>query len=80
MLGPLLLLIYINDLEINIKSSMKFFADDTMLYSIVYGEGLSALELNHDLQRIKECVHPGKMAFNPDPNTSCRNVMFTKEK
>ena len=31
-LGPLLFLIYINDLEINIKSNIKFFADDTMLF------------------------------------------------
>ena len=33
-LGPLLFLIYINDLEKNIKSNIKFFADDTMLFSI----------------------------------------------
>ena len=34
-LGPLLFLIYINDLEKNVKSNIKFFADDTMLFSIV---------------------------------------------
>ena len=34
-LGPLLFLIYINDLEENIKSNITFFADDTMLFSIV---------------------------------------------
>ena len=34
-LGPLLFLIYINDLERNIKSNSKFFADDTMLFSLV---------------------------------------------
>ena len=32
-LGPLLFLSYINDLEGNIKSNIKFFADDTMLFS-----------------------------------------------
>ena len=31
-LGPLLFLVYINDLERNIKSNVKFFADDTMLF------------------------------------------------
>ena len=31
-LGPLLFLVYINDLERNIKSNIKFFPDDTMLF------------------------------------------------
>ena len=30
-LGPLLFLVYINDLESNINSNIKFFVDDTML-------------------------------------------------
>ena len=34
LLDPLLFLVYINDLETNIKSNFKFFADDIMLYSI----------------------------------------------
>ena len=48
-LGPLLFLVYINDLEKDIKSNVKFFADDTMLYSVVKDPKLSASELNHDL-------------------------------
>ena len=51
-LGPLLFLIYINDLERNIKSNIKFFADDTMLFSIVNNPIISANELNHDLDII----------------------------
>ena len=41
-LGPLLFLIYINDLERNIKSNIKFFADDTMLFSIVKDPAIAA--------------------------------------
>ena len=48
-LGPLLFLIYINDLEKGIKSIIKLYADDTMLFSIVHDPLISASELNHDL-------------------------------
>ena len=36
MLGPLLFLVYINDISKNLKSSAKLFADDTSLFSTVY--------------------------------------------
>ena len=42
-------LIYDNDLEIGIKSKVKFFADDTMIYSVVHNPTLTASVLNHDL-------------------------------
>ena len=45
-LGPLLFLMYINDLERNITSNIKFFADDTMLFSIVKDPTISANDLN----------------------------------
>ena len=41
-LDPLLFIIYVNDLEKNIKSNGKFFADDTMLFSIVNNPAISA--------------------------------------
>ena len=56
-LGPLLFLVYINDLELNISSNVKFFADDTMLYSIVNDPTISAEELNGDLKVIKDWAY-----------------------
>ena len=53
-LGPLLFLVYINDLEKNIKSNVKFFADDTMLYSVVKDPDRTAAHLNHDLGVINQ--------------------------
>ena len=51
-LGPLLFLIYINDLEDGIKSNVKFFADDTSLFSIVQDPKVSSDMLQHDLNTI----------------------------
>ena len=56
-LGPLLFLVYINDLEKNIKSNVKFFADDTMLYSVVKDPLITAADLNHDLDTINKWAH-----------------------
>ena len=54
-LGPLLFLVYINDLEEGIKYSVKFFADDTSLFSIVRDPVITWFqlkELDHDLIRL----------------------------
>ena len=51
-LGTLLFLININDLEKNIKSDVNIFADDTMLFSAVNDPAIYANELNHDLKVI----------------------------
>ena len=56
-LGPLLFLVYISDLERNIKSNVKFFADGTMLFPIVKNPEISAIDLNHDLEVIHQWAH-----------------------
>ena len=78
-LGPLLFLIYINDLEKNVKSNIKFFADDTMLYSIVKDPLISANDLNHDLDLITRWAYQWKMEFNPDPIKQANEVLFSQK-
>ena len=60
-------LVYINDLEKGIKSSIRFSADDTSLFSTVYDPKLSAEKLNFDLQNISQWAFQWEMSFNPDP-------------
>ena len=78
-LGPLLFLIYINDLEKDIKSRIKFFADDTMLYSVVHDPNVSANELNHDLKLINDWAYQWKMSFNPDVNKQAVEELFSQK-
>ena len=76
-LGSLLFLVYINDLERNIKSNVKFFADGTMLFSIVKCPEISANDLNHDLHVIYQWAHQWKLEFNPDPTKQATEVLFS---
>ena len=78
-LGPLLFLVYINDLEDGIKSSVKFFADDTSLFSVVRNKYVSAEELNHDLTLIKNWAYQWKMCFNPDQTKQAEEILFSQK-
>ena len=53
-LGPLLFLVYINDLPNELKSNGKLFADDTSLFTIVKDKQEDANILNHDLSVISK--------------------------
>ena len=79
-LGPLLFLIYVNDLEKGIHSSIKFFADDTSLFSTANDPNVTALELNHDLKLISDWAFQWKMCFNPDPDKPAEEVLFSQRK
>ena len=79
-LGPLLFLIYINNLESNIKSNIKSFADNIMLFSIVIDPGISAKELNHELDIIHKWAHQWKLEFNPDPTKQTTEILFSCKK
>ena len=51
-LGPLLLLIYINDIVLDIGSNIRLFADDTSLFIIVDNPLTAARNVNADLEKI----------------------------
>ena len=50
-MGPLLFLIYINDLPEGLITNAKLFADDTSLFSVVRDIAASTEELNNDLRK-----------------------------
>ena len=50
-LGPLLFLIYINDLTNNLQCDVKLFANDTSLFTVVESKAVSAQNMNEDLER-----------------------------
>ena len=56
-LGPLLFLVYINDLPNGLKSNAKLFADDTSLFTIVKDKNESADVLNNDLLLISKWTY-----------------------
>ena len=52
-LGPLLFLVFINDLSTGLSSNSRLYADDTSLFSLVHGRNTSVNELNNDLLKIR---------------------------
>ena len=53
-LGPLLFLIYINDLPNELQSNAKLFADDTSLFAVADDKNVCANILNNDLLTISK--------------------------
>ena len=78
-LGPLLFLIYINDLTEGMMTNVKLFADDTSLFSVVHGTQTSANDLNKDLEIINNWAFQWKMNFNPDPAKQAHEVIFSRK-
>ena len=79
-LGPLLFLIYINDLPENLVTTTRLFADDTSIFSTVYDVTRSSESLNRDLSTIKDWAFQWKMSFNPDPSKQASEVVFSRKR
>lgn len=64
-LGPLLFIIFINDIVYSIRSTIKLFADDTSLFLVVDDPAESAAILNSDLHKIHTWSKDWLVTFNP---------------
>ena len=69
-LGPLLFLIFINDIVKDIHANIRLFADDTSLYVVVDNPVNAAAILNSDLERINKWAKTWLVCFNPKKTES----------
>ena len=61
------------------NSNVKFFADDTSLFSVVHNITASANLLNSDLSKINTWALQWKMSFNPDPTIQAQETIFSRK-
>ena len=64
-LGPLMFLLYINDISSDITSQIRLFADDCVLYREINSEADTKL-LQKDLDKLVSWSHTWQMQFNTD--------------
>ena len=74
-LGPLLFLIYINDLPDGITSLSRIFADDASLFSKVDSINESVNDLNADLEKISQWAIDGNRNLNFN-RINKKNIFF----
>ena len=63
-LGPLLFLVFINDIVENMESDTFLFADDTSLLEEITNIQTSFLKINRDLERLSVWAHQWLVQFN----------------
>ena len=79
-LGPLLFLIYINNLPDSLKSICKIFADDTSLHSTINDIDTSNIEINNDLVKISRWACQCKVSFRPGINNQATEACFSQRR
>ena len=75
-LGPLLHLIFVNDLPDNLIGNLQRFADNVSLNYIMYEKKVCTKCLNDDLNRLYEWYVKWKMTFDPDTTKPAEEVLF----
>ena len=75
-LGPLLFLIYMNDIINDIESDMLIFADDTSLFVSGIDPAQTAEIFNRDLLKISAWARKWKVKFN---TSKSKNIIFSNK-
>ena len=75
-LGPLLFLAYINDMPECVRSEIKLFADDSLLYRRIQNN-TDRCQLQEDLDKLQEWEQKWQMAFNAE---KCEVIRITNKK
>ena len=75
-LGPLLFLVYINDLPSKVQSTARLFADDCLLYRTIKSNQDSDI-LQQDLDNLQKWESDWLMHFNPD---KCEVIRITNKR
>ena len=64
-IGPILFLVYINDIREGISSKMRLFADDSIIYREIKSEADHQILMN-DLKTLQEWSNKWQMIFKPE--------------
>ena len=75
-MGPLLFVVFINDLPECVKSTPRLFADDCLLYRHKRSKADSE-ELQVDLEQLQKWENNWLMSFNPD---KCKVIRITNKR
>ena len=75
-LGPLLFLIYIDDIIKDIECNMFLFADDTSILEVITDPVTSFEKINRDLSRLHVWSNQWLVKFNP---TKTKYIIFSKK-
>ena len=75
-LGPLLFIIYMNDIIQDIESDILIFADDTSLFATGSDPAETAVQLNKDLEKITTWAKKWKVTFNAKKS---KDLIFSKK-
>ena len=65
-LGPLLFIIFINDIVVELESNSSLFADDLLLYPELKIEKLQVKTINEDLEKLQIWSQLWRLSFEKE--------------